>query len=407
MTFESLFFAIFAGGWLASRLFDRLRLPGVMGMVLFGIGLAVMFGQVADHGTLGVSTVSIWPEGFTQIVPFIKSLALIIILLRAGLGIRRAELKAAGMTAALMAFIPCLLEGSVLMGAFMLVFGFSWPIAGLAGFLLAAVSPAVVVPYMLDLKARNLGRRNGVIAAILTGASADDVLAITLFTVFLGMSTSEAGGSPLVRVAFLPWSIVGGLGLGVAVGFGLAWWFRRHHRVIRATEQALLLVASAVFLVRVGDHLHVAALLGVMAVGFIVLERAEAQAHELAAKLEKVWILAQIALFVIIGMFLDVRVAVGAGSKALLVIIIGLIARSSGVLLATWPSSMTLRERLFCVIAYTPKATVQAALGGVALSVGLPEGEVILAVAVLAILVTAPLGVLGIRWGSKRLLSDA
>ena len=407
MTFESLFFAIFAGGWLASRLFDHLRLPGVMGMVLFGIGLAVMFGQVADHGTLGVSTVSIWPEGFTQIVPFIKSLALIIILLRAGLGIRRAELKAAGMTAALMAFIPCLLEGSVLMGAFMLVFGFSWPIAGLAGFLLAAVSPAVVVPYMLDLKARNLGRRNGVVAAILTGASADDVLAITLFTVFLGMSTSEAGGSPLVRVAFLPWSIVGGLGIGVAVGFGLAWWFRRHHRVIRATEQALLLVASAVFLVRVGDHLHVAALLGVMAVGFIVLERAEAQAHELAAKLEKVWILAQIALFVIIGMFLDVRVAVGAGSKALLVIIIGLIARSSGVLLATWPSSMTLRERLFCVIAYTPKATVQAALGGVALSVGLPEGEVILAVAVLAILVTAPLGVLGIRWGSKRLLSDA
>jgi solute carrier family 9B (sodium/hydrogen exchanger), member 1/2 len=407
MTFEALFFAIFAGGWLVSRLFDRLRLPGVMGMVLFGIGLAVVLGQVADHGPLGASTVNIWPEGFAQIVPFIKSLALVIILLRAGLGIRRAELQAAGVTAVLMAFIPCLLEGSVLMGTFVLFFGFSWPVAGLAGFLLAAVSPAVVVPSMLELKARDLGQRNGVIATILAGASADDVLAITLFTVFLSMSTSETGGSPFVRVAFLPWSIVGGLGIGVAVGFGLAWWFRRHHAVIRATEKALLLLASAVFLVRVGDHLHLAALLGVMAVGFIVLERAEAQAHELAAKLEKVWVVAQIALFVIIGMFLDVQVAFSAGQKTLLVILIGLIARSFGVLLATWPSSMTFRERMFCVIAYTPKATVQAALGGVALSAGLPQGEVILAVAVLAILVTAPLGVLGIRWGSKHLLSEA
>lgn len=404
MSFEVLFFAVFAGGWLFARLFDRLRLPAVMGMTLFGVVLRIVAGAIASPGAADAAR--LWPDGFAEIVPFIKSLALIIILLRAGLGLRRADLKAAGIAAALMTFVPCLFEGFTLMGLFMLLFGFPWDVAGLTGFLIAAVSPAVVVPAMLDLQSRDIGRRNGVVTTVLAGASADDVFSITLFTVFIEFSTAGSAGSALLDLARIPISIAGGLLAGVGLGVALAAWFRRHHQAIRATEKALLLLASAVFLVQVGNRAHLAALLGVMAAGFLILERAETQAHELASKMSKVWVAAQIALFVIIGMSLDVGVALRAGPNALLAIAVGLVARSAGVMLATWPSAMSVRERLFCVIAYVPKATVQAALGGVALSAGLAEGPVILAIAVLAIIVTAPLGLIGIRWGSRRLLTN-
>lgn len=398
MSFEILFFAMFAGGWLSGRIFDRLRLPPVLGMTLFGIGLGALSTAVLP------GQASPWPAGFAELAPFVKSLALVIILLRAGLGISRTELSRAGLSAVLMAFIPCLFEGFALMGLFMAFFGFSWDVAGLTGFLLAAVSPAVVVPSMLDLKSRGLGSRNGVITTILAGASADDVFAITLFTLFLGFAAPGQGSGGWLALAAIPLSLGGGLVLGALAGFLLAWWFRKRHKAIRATEKVLLLLACAVFLVQAGNWLHVAALLGVMAAGFVILEKAEPQAHEMAAKLGKIWIFAQIALFVIIGMSLDVSVALEAGPRALGVIALGLVARSAGVLVATLPSRMDLKERLFCVIAYLPKATVQAALGGVALQAGLPEGRTILAIAVVAILFTAPLGLVGIRLGARRLL---
>lgn len=410
MSFELLFFAIFAGGWLAGRLFERLRLPGVLGMTLFGIGLgalAVLAGQGNPAG--------IWPAGFWQVVPFIKSLALVIILLRAGLGISRSDLAAAGLPAILMAFVPCLAEGFALMGIFAWLFGFPLEVAGLAGFMLAAVSPAVVVPSMLDLKSRGLGQRNGVITVILAGASADDVFAITLFTLFLGLATPAAGhtqtspdstasAQALGALAWMPLTLAGGLAIGLLAGFGLAWWFKKRHQAIRATEKTLLILASGLFLVQAGNWLQVAALLGVMAMGLVVLERAEPVAHELAAKLGKIWIFAQIALFVIIGLSIDLPTALQAGPKALAGIALGLVARSAGVLLATWPSRMSWKEKLFCVVAYLPKATVQAALGGVALSAGLPQGQTILAIAVLSIIFTAPLGLLGIRFSARHLL---
>lgn len=396
MSFELLFFVIFAGGWLAGKVFERIGLPGVLGMTVFGIAIAVL------------DLVKAWPAGFAEIVPFIKSLALVIILLRAGLGISRLDLKEAGLAAVLMTFIPCLFEGFALMGLFMVFFDFSWQSAGLTGFMLAAVSPAVVVPSMLELKARGKGTGNGVITVILAGASADDVFAITLFTLFLGFATNptaSSAGLDLATMVSLPISLIGGLTLGLCLGLGLSWWFKKSHLTIRATEKALLLVASSLFLVQIGNWIHLAALLGVMAAGFIILEKAEKQAHELAAKLGKIWIFAQIALFVIIGMSIDIGIALSAGPKAILVIILGLVARSLGVLVATLPSRMTWREKAFCIIAYTPKATVQAALGGVALSAGLADGATILAIAVLSILFTAPLGLIGIRASSKHLLS--
>lgn len=284
------------------------------------------------------------------------------------------------------------------------LFGFSWQVAGLTAFMLAAVSPAVVVPAMLDLKERGLGQRHGVITAILAGASVDDVFAITLFTAFLGLATS-GGGEPLAALGQLPLVLLGGIASGALLGLALSAWFRARHESIRATEKAILLVASAVFLLQVGHWMQLAALLGVMTAGLIILEKAELQAHELSQKLAKVWVAAQIGLFVIIGMSTDVSIALEAGPPALLALTLGLIARSLGVLLATVPSQMTRQERLFCVIAYWPKATVQAALGGVALGAGIAEGKLILALAVLSILITAPLGLIGINLSSRRLLS--
>lgn len=398
MSFEVLFFSLFAGGWLSGRLLDYFRLPPVLGMTLWGVALAVFLPWLHPGDSL-------WPAGFWDVVPFIKSLALVVILLRAGLGISRGDLRAAGISALLMAFVPCVLEGAALTGLMMYFFDFPWQVAGLTGFMLAAVSPAVVVPSMLDLKSRGLGQRHGVITVILAGASVDDVFAITFFTLFLNLSlSSTAQGSALGSLLHIPVSIVGGLVLGLLLGLALAWWFKKRHQAIRATEKSLLLLASAMFLVQVGEWTHLAALLGVMACGFMLLEKAEPQAHELAGKLAKVWVIAQIALFVIIGMSIDIGVALKAGPKTVVLLLLGLLARSVGVWLATIPSEMTYRERLFCVIAYLPKATVQAALGGVALSAGLPQGQTILAIAVLAIVLTAPLGLIGINLSHPYLL---
>lgn len=392
MSFEVVFFLIFAGGWIAGQLTQLLRLPSILGMTLWGIGM----------GWFWASQNWSWPPGFWDLAPFLKSLALVIILLRAGLGLRLKDLKKAGWSALLMAFVPGILEALVIMGSLIFFMNFPWEVAGLTGFMLAAVSPAVVVPSMLELKSQGLGIRNGVITVILAGASVDDVVAITLFTVFLGFATNVVS-NPWLPLIEIPLTLLGGIVLGLIVGLALAWWFKWRNKAIRATEKALLLVASGLVLVQVGDWLHAAALLGVMTLGLVLLERAETVAHEMASKLGKIWIGAQLALFVIIGLSLDISEAINAGPLALFILVLGLLARSTGVLLATWPSTMTMKERLFCVIAYIPKATVQAALGGVALVAGVPQGKTILAFAVLAIIVTAPLGLIGIRLGARLL----
>ena len=383
MTLNVLIVLILIGGWLTGRLFTKIGLPSVLGMIFWGIGI-------------GVFAEGFIPSSLDEISPFLKSLALIIILLRAGLGIRRSTLKKVGKVALLMAFLPCLFEGGALLLLFHFLWNFSWFTAGVTAFLLAAVSPAVVVPSMLDMKDRGLGQEKDVPTIILAGASLDDVFAITLFSIFLGLAGGQSVNAGLALLE-IPLSIAGGIIPGIGVGFFLTWFFRKHHERIRATEKSLLLLGTAILLVDIGDWIHTAALLGVMTSGFILLERAEIVAHELAAKLNKAWVFAEIVLFVLIGISVDVRIALQAGLSGLLIITGGLVFRSAGVWLATWGSPLNRKERLFCVVAYLPKATVQAAMGSVPLAAGLAEGELILAMAVLSIIFTAPLGLIGIR----------
>lgn len=385
-----LFFLILFGGWAAGKLTQRIKLPAVLGMVLMGVVIGYFFKDAL-------------PLSLNESASFLKSLALIIILLKAGLGISRTTLNRAGLSAVLMTFIPCMFEGAALTVILNALFGFEWAVAGLTGFMLAAVSPAVVVPSMLELQAKGYGQKNAVPTIVLAGASVDDVFAITLFSACMGLATAEGSVSIGSALLGIPVSIIMGLIPGIIIGLLLAWWFKRYK--IPAVDKVLILLTITVVMVEIGEMMESAALLGVMAIGFLLLERAESNAVELANQLGKIWFFAQIILFVLIGLSVNVDVAMEAGFTGLLAIFGGLIFRSIGVLLATQFSNLTPKERLFCVIAYCPKATVQAALGGAALAAGLPEGELILALAVLAIVFTAPLGLIGINLLGTRLLS--
>lgn len=385
------FFLVLATGWAFSRLTERLRLPGILGMTLAGLSLNALARRFAIA----------FPPSLPELEPFLKSLALIVILLRAGLGLSRRELNHAGLAAVLMAFLPSVVEAAVIV--LFLCLGLGWDLfqASLAAFIVASVSPAVVIPAMLELKAQGRGR--GVVTTLLAGASADNVFAVTIFTALLALGRGEDWVFTAVE---FPLSLVGGLVLGILGGWALSVWFHRHHERIRATEKSLILVLLAMALVRVGNLLHLAALLGVMSNGLILLERAPKAAHEIASKLGKVWVVAQIVLFVFIGLDLTPEALLSAVGPFLALLVFGLAARSLGVWLALLPSRFSPREKFFCVAAYWPKATVQAALGGIPLSLGLSRGGEILSLAVLSIVVTAPLGLIAIRTWARKLLPD-
>lgn len=380
------------GGWFMGKLFTKIKLPSVLGMLFWGITFSYFYkAQI--------------PSVIGDTEPFLKSFALIVILLRAGLGISKATLQKVGITALLMSFIPCIFEGLALLFLFHHFFEFSYTTAGLTAFMISAVSPAVIVPSMLDIKAKRIGEQKEVPTIVLAGASLDDVFAITFFSIFLTLSSQ--GHIQLGKVLLsIPVSLLLGIIPGIVVGYLLIYCFKKRITNIKSTEQTLILLTISMLLVKVGDIFHSAALLGIMTVGFIILEKANDIAHDLAGKLSQIWIFAEIILFVLIGLSVDLEVAYSSGLKGLLVISLGLIARSVGVWLATSFSNLNKKERLFCIFAYLPKATVQAALGSVALKMGIPEGETILALAVLAIVFTAPLGLILIKVFTPRLLSQ-
>jgi NhaP-type Na+/H+ or K+/H+ antiporter len=398
VSFNFFLIVFFVGGWFASRLARSVHLPGVLGMLLWGVVLST-----ASGGSI--------PPLVHDLEPFLKSAALIVILLRAGLGIRRDTLSQVGTSALLIATIPIALELAAATWLYRQLFGFELLPAIIGASVLSAVSLAVVVPSMLDLKHGGYGEGRAVPTTVLAGASLDNIVAVTVFTTAVTMQTgAEELGGPLdvarLPAPFeIPLSILAGIALGLLIGFGISRFFTRYHGKIRATEKTLLLLMVALLAVEAGNAIHIAALLTVMTVGFVLLESNERVAHELALKLGKVWVISEIVLFVLIGMAVDVPTALSAGARGMVIILGGLVARSVGVLIATAPNRrFTVRDRTFCVASYIPKATVQAALGSVPLAMGVPGGAEILAVSVLAIILTAPAGLALIEIFGPRLL---
>lgn len=381
-------------GLIFNRLFEKFKLPGLLGMLILGV-------------LLGPYVTNIISEDIIRISPDVRKIALIVILLRAGLGIKKDTLHKIGVPAIKMSCIPGLFEGFAIMVSGSYILDISKIEAGMLGFILAAVSPAVVVPQMLNFIQNKRGESKGIPTIILAGASIDDVFAITLFSTFLGLYSSE--NVNFTRKIFeIPVSILLGVAIGIATGILMVVLFKKYH--IRDTKKTLILLAASIILTGIEKILQniipVASLLGVMTIGFILLEKHSGAANRLAVKFNKVWVFAEILLFVLVGAQVNIHIALTSGTIGVIIIVIGLLFRSIGVLVSLIGTNLNFKERLFCIVSYIPKATVQAAIGAVPLAAGVKSGELILAIAVLSIIITAPLGAIGIKICGERWLAS-
>ncbi len=382
---------VFFLGLGTKKIFEKLRLPGLVGLIFAGIATGPYVLNILEPNVIVLSTE-------------IRLLALIIILLRAGLGLDMSVLRKIGVSAVKMSTIPGLFEGLTIMVLSRLLLNFTWVQGGMLGFIIAAVSPAVVVPSMLELRSRGLGMDKNVPALVLAGASIDDVFAITVFTAFLGMvGNTGVSASSFMSLALVPLEIAGGIALGVAAGYLLTLMFERLD--LGRVEQLLIVTGTGILITLIGQAASLAGLLAVMALGFVILEKGQEYASQLANSLNSLWLVAQLFLFILIGAAVNIQVALQAGFTGIIIIAVGLIARSLGVFLATWKSGLTWEEQKFCAVAYIPKATVQAAIGGIPLALGIPGGELMLAIAVLSIIITAPAGAIAIKTLAPRLLN--
>ena len=379
---------VLLGGFIFGELFGKLRLPKLTGMIAAGIALGSL-------GLLDDSLLSISAE--------LRKIALIIILMRAGINLKLSDLKKIGRPAALMCFVPacCEMAGTMLLAPLLL--GMTLSEAAVMGAVLGAVSPAVIVPKMLKLMEERRGTDKLIPQMILAGASMDDVFVIVMFSVFL--SIEQGGEVSAMSVVNIPLSIVLGAAAGCLVGVLLSLVFGKVH--IRDSAKVIILMSSAFLLTALEDAVSgvigFSGLVAVMAAGLAYNVKSPEPAARISAKLNRLWCCAEIVLFVLVGAAVDITAAAGAGIGALALIAGALVFRGAGVFLCMIGTKLNIRERLFCVFAYLPKATVQAAIGGVPLAMGLACGQKVLAVAVIAILVTATLGaalieVFGKRW---------
>lgn len=379
-------------GLFSNYLFQKIKLPGLLGMLIIGILFGPYVFNIIRPELLKVST-------------DLRMVALIVILLRAGLELRRDTLNRVGRATLLMSCIPAVFEGAVITVLAPPLLGISYLEGAILGSIIAAVSPAVVVPMMLQYMEKKRGTKKGIPTLILGASSVDDVFVIVVFSILLGIYTGTQTNIG-VKLLEIPESILLGIGAGVLTGYILYHIFERYN--LRATKMTIVVVAVSVLLTWVEDSLKakiaMSALLGVMTIGFILLEKVEIRAHKISQKLSKVWIFAEILLFVLVGAQVNIQVAWDAGLAGALLIFIALTGRSVGTYISLMGTDLNFRERLFCVISYIPKATVQAAIGAVPLEMGVKSGEVILAVAVLSILLTAPLGAIGIMATGERWL---
>ena len=374
-------------GWFCRKM----KLPGLLGMLATGIVLGPYVLDLLDPSILGISAE-------------LRKIALIIILTRAGLGLDLSGLKKIGRPAVLMCFVPASFE---LFGMLLLapkLMGLSILEAAVMGAVLAAVSPAVVVPRMVKLMDEGYGVKEGIPQLILAGASVDDVYVIVLFSTFTGMM--QGTGVSAIRFINIPVSIFLGIAMGLGIGVLLAYFFQKIH--MRDTSKVLIILSISFLLVVMEDHLVTpitfSALIAVMFIGIGLQRKREVVAKRLSAKYGKLWVAAEVFLFVLVGATVNIGYIGKVGIKALIVIAVALVFRMFGVLMCLLGTEIRGKERLFTMLAYTPKATVQAAIGGIPLSLGFACGESVLAVSVMAIVLTAPLGAFAIDLTYKKFL---
>lgn len=383
---------IFLFGLIFGALFQKLRLPPLLGMLIVGIVLGPYALNWLDDSLLSISA-------------DLRQIALIIILTRAGLNLNISDLKKVGRPAILMCFLPACFE---ILGMLVLappLLHISYLDAAIMGAVVGAVSPAVIVPKMLRLMEEGYGTKKSIPQLILAGASVDDVFVIVLFSSFTGLAKGESF-SPW-RFAEIPISILLGVLLGAALGLLLAFFFQKVH--VRDSVKVLLLLSFSFLLVALEDALEgfvpISGLIAVMSLGIALQRKRDIVARRLSLKFSKLWVAAELLLFVLVGATVDLHYAYAAGLSAVILIFGVLLFRMAGVWVCLFKTKLLFKERLFCVLAYMPKATVQAAIGSVPLSMGLSCGNIVLTVAVLAILITAPLGAFLIDLTYKKLLT--
>lgn len=391
---------IFLVGLALGAICQRLKLPRIIGMLVTGILLGPYVLDLLDPSILSISSE-------------LRKMALIIILLKAGLSLDLNDLKKAGRSAILLSFVPasCEIIGYLLFAP--VILGISRIDAAVMGAVLAAVSPAVVVPRMVTLMEKKYGTQKAIPQMLLAGASCDDIFVIVLFTTFLGMA--QGGSANVMDFINIPVSILLGILLGAAFGYGLYLFFETsyaHKHCVRNSMKVIIVLGFSFLLIAIEEWfdgiVSVSGLLAIVAMACVLKLKSTAfVSKRLSEKFGKLWLAAEVILFVLVGAAVDIRYTLNAGLAAVFMILIALLFRAVGVLLCTVKTSLTPKERLFCVIAYLPKATVQAAIGSVPLAAGLPCGNIILSVAVLAILITAPLGALGIDGSYKKLLTPS
>lgn len=388
---------IFLVGLAMGAICQKLKMPRIIGMLVTGILLGPYVLDFLDPSILSISSE-------------LRKLALIIILLKAGLSLDLKDLKKAGRPAILMSFVPatCEIAGYILFAPLLL--GINRIEAAVMGAVLGAVSPAVVISRMVMLMEEKYGTKKAIPQMIMAGASCDDIFVIVLFTTFLSMA--QGGSADIVDFVNIPVSIVLGILLGAVTGYGLYLFFETsyaHKHCVRNSTKVIIVLGFSMLLVSVEGWLEgkvsVSGLLAVVSMACVIKIKSTAfVSKRLSEKFGKLWIAAEVVLFVLVGAAVDIRYTLSAGIAAVFMIFIALIFRTAGVLICTIKTKLNMKERIFCVIAYLPKATVQAAIGSVPLAAGLACGKIILSVAVLAIIITAPLGALGIDNTYKKLL---
>lgn len=375
---------IFLVGLAMGAICQKLKMPRIIGMLVTGIVLGPYVLDFLDPSILSISSE-------------LRKLALIIILLKAGLSLDLKDLKKAGRPAILMSFVPatCEIAGYILFAPLLL--GINRIEAAVMGAVLGAVSPAVVIPRMVMLMEEKYGTKKAIPQMIMAGASCDDIFVIVLFTTFLSMA--QGGSADIIDFVNIPVSIVLGILLGAVTGYGLYLFFETsyaHKHCVRNSTKVIIVLGFSMLLVSVEGWLEgkvsVSGLLAVVSMACVIKIKSTAfVSKRLSEKFGKLWIAAEVVLFVLVGAAVDIRYTLSAGIAAVFMIFIALIFRTAGVLICTIKTKLNMKERIFCVIAYLPKATVQTAIGSVPLAAGLACGKIILSVAVLAIIITAPL----------------